>query len=61
MAEFVVIAHVTVVLLVALYKNDVCDTLLGVDLVGERYLMLFPALLDSVAVLVFAWGDVFCV
>ncbi len=59
MAEFVVITHVSVVLLVALYKNDICDTLLRVDLVSERYLMLFPALFDSVSVLIFSRGDVF--
>jgi len=58
MAEFIVLAHVSVVLLVALYKYDIRDALLGVDLVSEGYPMLFPSLFDSVSVLVLPRGDI---
>ena len=57
MAELVrVVAHVAVVLLVALYKDNIRDALLGVDLVSERDLVLFAALLNSVSVLIFSRG-----
>jgi hypothetical protein len=61
-AELVrIIAHVTVVLLVALYKDNIGDALLGVDLVSEGDLVLFAALLNSITVFIFSRGIVMAV
>ena len=57
MAELVrVVAHVAVVLLVALYQDNISDALLGVHLISEGYLVLFAALLNSISVFIFSWG-----
>ena len=62
MAELVrVVAHVAVVLLVALYKDNIGDALLGVDLVSEGDLVLFAALLNSISVFIFSRGIVMAV
>ena len=55
MAEFIrVVAHVAVVLLVALYKDNIGNALLGVELVSEGDLVLFAALLNSISVFIFS-------
>ena len=55
MAELVrIVAHVAVVLLVALYKDYIGNALLGVDLVSEGDLVLFAALLNSISVFIFS-------
>jgi hypothetical protein len=62
MAEFIrVVAHVAVVLLVALYKDNIGNALLGVDLVSEGDLVLFAALLNSISVFIFSRGIVMAV
>ena len=62
MAELVrVVAHVAVVLLVTLYKDNIGDALLGVDLVSEGDLVLFAALLNSISVFIFSWRIVMAV
>jgi hypothetical protein len=54
-AELVrIVAHVAVVLLVALYKDYIGNALLGVDLVSEGDLVLFAALLNSISVFIFS-------
>jgi hypothetical protein len=61
-AELVrVVAHVAVVLLVALYKDNIGNALLGVDLVSEGDLVLFAALLNSISVFIFSWRIVMAV
>jgi hypothetical protein len=61
-AELVrIVAHVAVVLLVALYKDYIGNALLGVDLVSEGDLVLFAALLNSISVFIFSRGIVMAV
>jgi hypothetical protein len=55
MAKLIIIAHISIVLFIALHKNDIGNALLGVDLVGKRNLMLLSSLLDHVSILIFAW------